>query len=198
MRRLALLTGLIGAVAAFPAGAQMFGKTPKMDPVAYDTIQLYTRVCVSTRGDSTRIVSIMGEKNDATVEKMDEKLVLALQNDQPGGRGWTVRMPLGETLLVETAPNDTCVVRAPRVNANALDAAFVGLIDQLGSSGQFKAKRVSDDRKTLNKRAYHFMTYHLNLPDTGETAELGLATTEAKDTSVQATMTYVILRELPQ
>src|SRR5690349_17374444 len=65
-----------------------------IDPQAYDAIDLYSRLCVSTRGNKERAVAIVGN-GDSAIETMDASLLRGLENGQSGGLGWIIRMPLG-------------------------------------------------------------------------------------------------------
>jgi len=74
-----------------------------IDPQAYDAIDLYSRLCVSTRGDRARAVTIVGE-GDSAIEKMDPALLRGLENGASGGIGWIIRMPLGDRIILEFPP----------------------------------------------------------------------------------------------
>jgi len=221
MRRAAAVT--LGLVAvAFAASAQQSPRdrgaesTPLIDPDApnrpglldpesHDAIDLYSRLCVSTRGDRDSAARIIGE-GDSAIEKMDQRLLLGLENGQPGGVGWIIRMPLGEKLLVEFSGSGTCIVRAPRIDSGQLEDAFRVLLDQYGASGRFKVHREGDQTKaidtevkqdddkatTMQKVKYHFLAYTMILPDTGQTAELGLATTDSRSVSFQGTLSFTL------
>jgi hypothetical protein len=175
-------------------------------PEEHDAIDLFSRLCVSTRGDRDRVVSIIGD-GDSTVEKMDPPLLRGLENGVSGGVGWIIHMPLGEKLLVEFPPGGACIVRAPRINPAQLEGAFQNLLDQYGSSDSFKVHRLESQTKTVEaehrpgddqgrpkeKLKYHLSVFDMTLPDTGKVAELGLATTDAKSVSIQATLSFQIL-----
>jgi hypothetical protein len=192
-----------------------------LDPEAHDAIDLFSHLCVSTRGDRNRVVSIVGD-GDTAIEKMDEPLLRGLENGKSGGLGWIVRMPLGEKLLVDLPADGACLVRAPRVDPAALESAFHALLDQFAASGQFTVRREGDQTQVIgpdgkpsndtlssgsggdgrgpgvdNRLRYHLMVYRMQLPDTGKAAELGLATTASRSVSIQATLSFEIHAEKP-
>src|SRR5579859_974713 len=111
-----------------------------IDPEAYDAIDLYSRLCVSTRGDRTRAQTIVGE-GDSAIETMDAPLLRGLENGKSGGVGWIIRMPLGDRIILEFPPDGTCIVRAPRVKSSEMENAFRNLLDQFAASGQFTVRR---------------------------------------------------------
>lgn len=162
------------------------------DPEARDAVELFSRFCISTHADRARVVEIIGS-GDSSVEKLDERTVLQLQNGKPGGIAWTLRMPLGEKLILEFAAAGTCIVRAPRVEGSALERGLDNLLEEIGSGGQFKVRRIADDTKAIEKRKYHFVSYSMRLPDSGQTAEIGVATTDAKDAFIQGSLTYAMI-----
>jgi hypothetical protein len=203
MRALPAVAAVLwAALALHPAAAQLtigrpfddipLGDRPKFtDPEAHDAVELFSRFCLSTRGDRARVADIM-DSGDPTVEKLDDGTILRLQNGKPGGIGWTLRMPLGEKLVLEFAGSGTCIVRAPRVEGPSLERGLDNLLAEIGSSGRFKVRLTGDDTKTIGKRKYHFVTYAMRLPDTGQTAEIGVATTDAKDGVIQGSLTYAM------
>ena len=176
----------------------------------HDAIDLYSRLCVSTRGDRARVTGIIGE-GDSAVEKMEPPVLRGLENGASGGVGWIIRMPLGEKLLMEFPPGGACIVRAPRIDPAQLEGAFQNLLDQYGASDQFKVRRVGDETKTVDtdgrpvdsraktkdKLKYHFVLYKMTLPDTDNIAELGLATTDSRSVSIQATLSFQVLPPKP-
>ncbi len=183
------------------------------DPEAHDAIDLFSRLCVSTQGNRERAVGIVGE-GDSAVEKMEAPLLRGLENGQSGGIGWIIRMPLGEKILLEFPPDGACIVRAPRVNAAQLETAFRNLLDQYAASGQFTVKREgeqtkaidppgaksaepekkssNDFRRDVDKLKYHLVVYSMDLPDIGRTAQLVVATTDAKTVSIQGVLSYAV------
>lgn len=183
------------ALAAVALAGPVFGETerplPMSDVEAHDATELFSRLCVSTHGDRGQAIRILGD-DDSAVEKLDGKLLRQLQGGKDGGVGWTIRMPLGEKLIFEFTPSGTCIVRAPRVDPASLEEGFTNLLDQIAGSGRFKIHREGDDTKVIDKLKYHFITYSVRLPDTGQTAEIGVATTDAKDVVIQGTLTYAV------
>jgi hypothetical protein len=178
-----------------------------IDPEAYDAIDLYSRLCVSTRGDKARALAIVGD-GDSAIEKMDAPLLRGLENGKSGGIGWIIRMPLGDRILLEFPPDGTCIVRAPRVKASEMENAFKNLLDQFSASGQFIVHRVADQTQSYDppapkslddrqprpgeKLKFHILGYRMTLPDTGRQAELVLATSDSPAANIQATMSFVI------
>jgi hypothetical protein len=178
-----------------------------IDPEAYDAIDLYSRLCVSTRGDRSRAVAIVGD-GDSAIEKMDAPLLRGMENGQSGGIGWIIRMPLGDRILLEFPPDGTCIVRAPRVKASEMENAFKNLLDQFSASGQFVVHRVADQTQSIDappgkagdphqprageKIKFHVLGYRMTLPDSDRQAELVLATSESPAANIQATMSFVI------
>jgi hypothetical protein len=178
-----------------------------IDPEAYDAIDLYSRLCVSTRGDRTRAVAIVGD-GDTAIEKMDAPLLRGLENGKSGGIGWIIRMPLGDRILLEFPPDGTCIVRAPRVKTSEMENAFKNLLDQFSASGQFVVHRVADRTQSYDppaprsqddwqprpgeKLRFHILGYRMTMPDTGKQAELVLATSDSPGANIQATMSFVI------
>lgn len=181
-----------------------------IDPEAYDAIDLYSRLCVSTRGDKERAVAIVGD-GDSAIEKMDAPLLRGMENGKSGGIGWIIRMPLGDRILLEFPPDGTCIVRAPRVKASEMENAFRNLLDQFSASGQFLVHRVADQSQSYDPPAakpgdphqpkpgekikFHVLGYHMTLPDSDRQAELVLATTESEVANIQATMSFVVLSD---
>ena len=201
----ALAAALWAALAFHPAAAQLtagrpfddipLGDRPTFtDPEAHDAVELFSRFCLSTRGNRARVVDIIGS-GDPTVEKLDDKTILQLQNGKPGGIGWTLRMPLGEKLVLEFAGSGTCIVRAPRVEGLSLERGLDNLLTEIAASDRFKIHRTGEDTKTIAKRKYHVVTYSMRLPDTGQTAEIGIATTDSKDGVIQGSLTYAMAAE---
>ncbi len=92
------------------------------DPQAYDAIDLFSRICVSTHGDRAQTEGIVGD-GDAAIEKMEPALVRGLENGAEGGIGWIISMPLGDKILLELPATGGCLVRAPRVNTAQLEVA---------------------------------------------------------------------------
>jgi hypothetical protein len=178
-----------------------------VDPEAYDAIDLYSRLCVSTRGDRVRATAIVGD-GDTAIEKMDAPLLRGMENGQSGGVGWIIRMPLGDRILLEFPPDGGCIVRAPRVRASEMEKTFRNLLDQYSASGQFTVHRVADQTQSVDpptrpsgkdagakpgeKMKFHILGYRMILPDSGKQAELVLATTESAAANIQATLSYVI------
>jgi hypothetical protein len=176
----------------------------------HDAIDLYSRLCVSTRGDRARGTAIIGN-DDSAVEKMDAPLLRGLENGASGGVGWIIRMPLGEKLLTDFPLSGACIVRAPKVDPAQMEGAFQNLLDQYGANGQFKVRRVGDQVKTVDadgrpagnpiksneKQKFHLLTYDMTLPDTGNIAELRLATTNEKSASIQAILSFEVLPGKP-
>jgi hypothetical protein len=181
-----------------------------IDPEAYDAIDLYSRLCVSTRGSKDRAVAIVGN-GDSAIEAMDAPLLRGLEGGQSGGLGWIIRMPLGDRILLEFPPDGTCIVRAPRVKTSEMENAFRNLLDQFSASGQFVVQRVADQTRSIDapagkpgdphmakpgeKMKFHVLGYHMTLPDSGRQAELVLATTESPAANIQATISFVVLPE---
>lgn len=198
----AALAALVVAVLALPAAAQFtdrpyldrpLGDHPRIgDPEAHDAVDLFSRLCVSTRGDRSRAIEILGD-GDSAIEKLDERTVRQFQGGRVGGAAWTIRMPLGEKLIVEFEPSGSCIVRAPRVDALSLEDGLRNFLAEIAANGEFKVRRAGDDEKTVDKRKYHLVTYSMRLPDTDQKVEVAVATTEAKDAFVQGSLTYEIL-----
>ncbi|HEX4506103.1 MAG TPA: hypothetical protein VH722_10270 [Alphaproteobacteria bacterium] len=179
-----------------------------IDPEAYDSIDLYSRLCVSTRGDRARAVAIVGS-GDSAIETMDAPLLRGLENGKSGGIGWIIRMPLGDRILLEFPPDGTCIVRAPRVKVSEMENAFRNLLDQFSASGQFVVHRVADQTQSYDappgnpgdkhmakageKMKFHVLAYHMTLPDSDRPAELVLATTDSPAANIQATMSFVVM-----
>ncbi len=187
-----------------------------IDPEAHDAIDLFARLCVSTRGDRARGVAIIGE-GDSAIEKMDDPLLRGLEGAS-GGVGWIVRMPLGDKILLEFPSDGSCIVRAPRVNTAQLEFALRNLLDQYSASGQFLVHRAGDGTKTVKlaprhpdgqsgsaaepektaeKVKYHIVSYDMTLPDTGRTADLMVATTESGNVSIQGVLSFQIAAPKP-
>jgi hypothetical protein len=176
-----------------------------IDPEAYDAIDLYSRLCVSTRGDRARATAIVGE-GDTAIEKMDPALLRGLEDGKSGGIGWIIRMPLGDRIVLEFPPDGTCIVRAPRVKTSEMENAFRNLLDQFSASGQFVVRRVADRTQSYDpppdkndqgrhpgeKIKFHILGYRMTLPDSGKQAELVLATSDSPGANIQATMSFVI------
>jgi hypothetical protein len=181
-----------------------------VDPEAYDAIDLYSRLCVSTRGDRTRATAIVGD-GDTAIEKMDAPLLRGMENGKTGGIGWIIRMPLGDRILLEFPPDGGCIVRAPRVSVAEMEKTFRNLLDQYAASGQFTVHRVADQTQSVDsatrpsgkdagakpseKMKFHILGYRMMLPDSGKQAELVLATTESAAANIQATLSFVIQPE---
>jgi hypothetical protein len=179
-----------------------------IDPETYDAIDLYSRLCVSTRGDKARAVAIVGD-GDSAIEKMDAPLLRGMENGKSGGIGWIIRMPLGDRILLEFPPDGTCIVRAPRVKASEMENAFKNLLDQFSASGQFVVHRVADQSQSYDappgkpgdphspkpgeKIKFHVLGYRMTLPDSHSQAELVLATTESLAANIQSTMSFAVL-----
>lgn len=187
------------------------------DPEAHDAIDLFARLCVSTRGDRARGVSIIGE-GDSAIEKMDDPLLRGLEGGASGGIGWIVRMPLGDKILLEFTPDGSCIVRAPRVNSAQLEFALRNLLDQYSASGQFQVHRAGDGTKTvkvtprrpdgeagavgeqdkvMDKVKYHIVSYNMTLPDIGRMADLAVATTDSEIVSIQGVLSFQITTPKP-
>jgi hypothetical protein len=176
------------------------------DPAGRDAVELFSRLCVSTRGNREQAKGIIGE-GDSAIERLTEPQLRGLENGQPGGIGWIVRMPLGDRIIVEFSGDGTCFVRAPRANPGQIEAGFQDLLDQYAASGQFNVRHAGDQTKAFdiagkpdsaeerhkddNKLKIHFILYTMTMPDTGRTAELAIATTDSRAVQVQATLTYV-------
>jgi hypothetical protein len=194
-------------------------KSPRTsDPEAYDAIDLFSRLCVSTQGSRARAVGIVGD-GDTAIEKMDPPLLRGLEGGQSGGIGWIIRMPLGDKILLEFPPDGSCIVRAPRVTAAQLESAFRNLLDQYSASGQFDIKREGEQTKALDapaakgadpdskpneerhrgddKPKMHLMIYSMKLPDADQTAQLVVATTDSKTVSIQGILSYAMLPQEP-
>ena len=187
------------------------------DPEAHDAIDLFARLCVSTRGDRARGVAIIGD-GDSAIEKMDDPLLRGLEGGAPGGVGWIVRMPLGDKILLEFPSDGSCIVRAPRVNTAQLEFGLRNLLDQYSASGQFLIHRAGDGtkmvklaprhpegqagaaaepEKAVEKVKYHIVSYDMTLPDTGRTADLMVATTESGNVSIQGVLSFQIAAPKP-
>ena len=202
----AALAAFAAAAAALPAGAQftdrpypdhpLADKPRVSDPEAHDAVDLFSRLCVSTHGDRSRATEILAD-GDSSIEKLDSRMVRQMQGGKDGGIAWAIRMPLGEKLLVEFEPSGTCVVRAPRVDGRSLEDGLKNFLSEVAANREFKVRPAGDDEKTVDKRKYHFVTYSMHLPDTGQQVELGVATTDAKDAFVQGSLTYEILASTP-
>ncbi len=178
-----------------------------VDPEAYDAIDLYSRLCVSTRGDRNRATAIVGD-GDTAIEKMDAPLLRGMENGQSGGVGWIIRMPLGDRILLEFPPDGSCIVRAPRVRVSEMENAFRNLLDQFSASGQFTVRRVADQTQSVDAAAprsqndkpahegeklkFHVLGYRMMLPDSGRQAELVLATSDSPAANIQATISFAI------
>jgi hypothetical protein len=229
--------GLMLAILALPVAAQDLPRAPGdenrtvstkdllkdpvmpkgTDPEAHDAIDLFARLCVSTRGDRARGISIIGE-GDSAIEKMDDPLLRGLEGGASGGVGWIVRMPLGDKILLEFTPDGSCVVRAPRVNNAQLEFALRNLLDQYSASGQFLVHRAGDGTKTIKvaprrsdgeagsageqdktaeKVKYHIVSYNMTLPDIGKTADLMVATTDSGNVSIQGVLSFQITTPKP-
>jgi hypothetical protein len=180
------------------------------DPTGRDAVELYSRICVSTRGNRAQAVGIIGE-GDSAIEKLTDGMLRGLENGKPGGIGWIVRMPLGDRIVVEFTGDDTCIVRAPRVAPSQIEGAFQDLLEQYSASGQFDVRRGGEQTKSFdppdkqanaeektderhkdaNKLKIHFISYTMKMPDTGRIAELGIATTDSRTVQIQATLTYL-------
>ena len=186
--------------------------TPRgSDPEASDAVGLYSRLCVSIRGDRQKAIGIVGE-GDTAIQKLEPAELRGLENGESGGIGWIIRMPLGEKLLLEYPPDGSCIVRAPRIKAGELEADFRNLLDQYSASGQFEIRRLADQTKVIeppksargddqpeedhrhtdNKPKYHLLAYAMSLPDTGNSAELLVATTDSATVSIQGVLTFSI------
>jgi hypothetical protein len=185
------------------------------DPEAYDAIDLFSRLCVSTRGSRARAIGIVGD-GDTAIEQMDAPTLRGLEGGRSDGIGWIISMPLGDKILLEFPPDGACIVRAPRVNAAQMETAFRNLLDQYSASGQFGVKRLADQNQTVddpdrksekqeqhvtrdelskpdeNKIKFHILAYTMTLPDADKTARLLLATTESRATSIQATLSFTL------
>ena len=182
---LAAAAFLLVCVAAL---ADPFPSEPmRTDPESHDALELFSRLCIATRGDRARTTAIIGE-DDGTVERLSDE---HLQG--PNGAGWIIRMPLGDKLLVEFLASGACVVRAPRVDSDTLEFGLKTLLESVASSGQFKVRPEGEDTKTIDKVKFHFVTYGLRLPDTGAIVEVGVATTDERKVSIQGTLSYVPL-----
>jgi hypothetical protein len=178
-------------------------------PEERDAVELYSRLCVSTRGNRAQAAGIVGD-GDSAIEKMTEPMLRGLENGQPGGVGWIIRMPLGDRILVDFTADGTCIVRAPRVNPGEIEGVFHDLLDQYSANGQFNVHHGGDQTKSFDapgrpdsagektderhpdagKLKVHFIYYTMTMPDTGTTAELGIATTDSRSAQIQATLTY--------
>jgi hypothetical protein len=178
------------------------------DPQAYDAIDLFSRICVSTRGDRALTVGIVGN-GDAAIEKMEPGLVRGLENGADGGIGWIISMPLGDKILLELPAAGGCLVRAPRVNAAQLEIAFRNLMEQYTGSGRFGVRRLADQTKTIDEPArpagpngkpaqpaekikFHILAYRMTIPDFAQSAEIVLASTESQTPAVQATLSFAL------
>ncbi len=185
--------------------------TPRTSDVeGRDAIELYSRLCVSTRGNREQATGIIGD-GDSAIEKLTEGQLRGLEGGKPGGVGWLVRMPLGDRIIIEFTGDGTCIVRAPRTVPSEIEAGFQELLNQYSASGQFDVHRGGETTKTFDqpgkpeanggeakderhaaagKLKVHFIFYTMHLPDTGHTAELGIATTDSREAQIQATLTY--------
>jgi hypothetical protein len=196
------------------------------DPEAYDAIDLFSRLCVSTQGSRARALGIVDD-GDTAIEKMEPPLLRGLEGGQSGGIGWIIRMPLGDKILLEFPPDGSCIVRAPRVNAGQLEAAFRNLLDQYSASGQFDIRREGEQTKTIDipkrksadadadgdpdpaenpndnlrriseKPKMHMMVYTMKLPDAGQSVQLVVATTASQAISIQGVLSYAPLPAEP-
>jgi hypothetical protein len=211
-----------GGQSSSPAIGPQAEQPRGLDPEAHDAIDLFSHLCVSTRGDRAVVAGIIGE-GDTAVEKMDEKLLRGLENGKPGGVGWIIRMPLGEKLLIDLPAGGACVVRAPRVESAAIEGAFRNLLDQYAASGQFTVRRAGEQTKIVdidgkpyddgaaaaapakdgrgpgidNRPKFHFVVYRMEWPDPGKAAELALAATDSRLVSIQATLSFSVLAGKP-
>ena len=178
------------------------------DPQAYDAIDLFSRICVSTHGDRAQTQGIVGD-GDTAIEKMEPGLVRGLENGAEGGIGWIINMPLGDRILLELPAAGGCLVRAPRVNTAQLEIAFRNLMEQYTGSGRFAVRRLADQTKTVDEPArpagpngrpaqpaekikFHILAYRMTIPDSGLSAEILLASTESQTPMVQATLSFAL------
>ena len=174
------------------------------DPEAYDSIDLFSRLCVSTHGSQVRATAIVGG-DDSAIEKMPPGMLKGMENGQTGGTGWIIRMPLGDRILLEFPPDGSCVVRAPHVRAAEIENGFRNLLDQYSANGQFAVHRIADQTRTIdpdgkpvssergnsaNNLKFHILAYHMSLPDSTGAAELVLQTTDSDKTGIQANIVY--------
>jgi hypothetical protein len=181
------------------------------DPQAYDAIDLFSRICVSTHGDRTQTEAIVGD-GDAAIEKMEPGLVRGLENGAEGGIGWIIRMPLGDRVLLELPGAGGCLVRAPHVNVAQLETAFRNLMEQYTGSGRFGVRRMADQTKTIDEPAhpagpngraaqpaekikFHILGYRMTMPDSQQTAEIVLGSTDSMTPAVQATLSFILQPE---
>ena len=183
------------------------------DPQAYDAIDLFSRICVSTHGDRAQTEGIVGD-GDAAIEKMEPALVRGLENGVGGGIGWIINMPLGDRILLELPAAGGCLVRAPRVNTAQLENAFRNLMEQYTGSGRFGIRRLGDQTKTIDEPArpagpngrpaqpaekvkFHVLAYRMTIPDSGESAEILLVSTDSQIPMVQATLSFALVPDKP-
>ncbi len=178
------------------------------DPAAYDAIGLFSRLCVSTRGNRARATGIVGS-GDGAIEKMDAPLLRGMENGRDGGVGWIIKMPLGDTLLLEFPADGSCIVRVPRVSPPQLEQAFHNLMEQFAGSGQFDIRREGEQTKAVDlanpdaapkpnddvrhpgdKLKYHIQVYSMRVPDIDRSVQLVLATTPSDKVSIQGVMSY--------
>jgi hypothetical protein len=181
------------------------------DPQAYDAIDLFSRICVSTHGDRAQTVAIVGD-GDPAIEKMEPGLLRGLENGAEGGIGWIIRMPLGDRILLELPAAGGCLVRAPRVNTAQLETGFRNLMEQYSGSGRFGVRRLGDQARTVDEPArpagpngrpaqpaekikFRVLGYRMTMPDSGQMAEIVLASTESSTPIVQATLSFVLTSE---
>jgi hypothetical protein len=179
------------------------------DPEAYDSIDLFSRLCVSTHGSQVRASAIVGE-DDSAIEKMQPGMLRGMEGGQVGGVGWIIRMPLGDRILLEFPPDGSCVVRAPHVRAAEIEAGFRNLLDQYSANSQFAVRRIADQIRTIDadgkpvtsergdkaaKLKFHILAYRMSLPDSTEAAELVLQTTDSDKTGIQANIVYSLVRD---
>jgi hypothetical protein len=177
------------------------------DPEAYDSIDLFSRLCVSTHGSQVRATAIVGE-GDSAIEKMQPGMLRGMENGQVGGTGWIIRMPLGDRIVLEFPPDGSCVVRAPHVRAAEIEAGFRNLLDQYSANGQFAVHRIADQTQTVgpdgkpvpsergdkaDRLKVHILAYRMSLPDSSEAAELVLQTTDSEKANIQANIVYSLV-----
>lgn len=177
------------------------------DPAAADAIGLFARLCVTTRGNRERAAGIIGD-GDSAVEKLDPATLRGLENGQTGGVGWIITMPLGDRILIEFPPGGACVVRAPRVDQSEIETAFRNLLDQYAASGRFQVERKGEQTRVLDdeprsgrrpagrsdagKLKFRIIAYSMSLPDSDDSAQLVLGSTDSRDVSIQASLSYAL------
>lgn len=182
------LLAAFGAVALLSQNASAQTISIK-DPMASETLAVFTKVCIITLGAPDLVAAKVVEFG---ATKLPDNEAKSLTHGKAASQGWKLATPHGAQLVVTLTPDRQCSVLVRRSDGQAIQDGLIQVLDKLASGGKMHFKPEHHDKRPRPGGTEETLDYLMVMPNDRD-ASVSATTTASTSADIQGLLTFTLL-----